>query len=43
MNLNFNEENTCCFRIYSNFEADNENDISCKGDKTTSLYKQNPV
>ena len=48
MCLNLNEKkhvhkNPCCFRVFSDFEADNENDNSYKGDKTTSIYKQNPV
>ena len=31
------------FRIYADFEADNEIDNSNKGKKTTNIYKQNPV
>ena len=31
------------FRIYADFEADNELDISTKGNKTTNIYRQNPV
>ena len=31
------------FRILADFEADNENDVSNIGNKTTNLYKQNPV
>ena len=31
------------FRIYADFEADNEIDISSIGNKTTNIYKQNPV
>ena len=31
------------FRIYEDFEADNEVDISSIGIKTTNIYKQNPV
>ena len=31
------------FRIYSDFEADYEIDISSIGNKTTNHYKQNPV
>ena len=31
------------FRIYADFGADNEKDISIIGNKTTNLYKQNPV
>ena len=31
------------FRIYANFEAHNEKDNSNLGNKTTNIYKQNPV
>ena len=31
------------FRIYADFEADNEIDNSNVGNKTTNIYKQNPV
>ena len=31
------------FRIYADFEADNKIDISIIGNKTTNIYKQNPV
>ena len=31
------------FRIYADFEADNEKNISSIGNKTTKNYKQNPV
>ena len=31
------------FRIYADFEADNEKDKSSVGNKTTNIYKQNPV
>ena len=31
------------FRIYADFEADNEKDNSSIGNKTTNIYKQNPV
>ena len=31
------------FRIYAGFEADNENDNSNIGNKTTNFYEQNPV
>ena len=31
------------FRNYADFEADNEKDISIIGNKTTNIYKQNPV
>ena len=33
-------ENLLCFRIYADFEADNETDISSIGNKTTNVYKQ---
>ena len=36
-------ENPLYFRIYADFEADNEKDNSSMGDKTTNVYKQNPV
>ena len=32
-----------CFRIYADFEADNEKDSSIIGNKTTKIYQQNPV
>ena len=31
------------FRIYADFEADNENDNSSKGNETTKIYNQSPV
>ena len=31
------------FRIYADFQADNEIDKSSIGNKTTNIYKQNPV
>ena len=31
------------FRIYADFEADNETDNSSIGNKTTIFYKQNPI
>ena len=36
-------KNPLYFRIYADFEADNEKDISIVGNKTTNIYKQNPV
>ena len=36
-------KNPFYFRVYAVFEADNEKDISSIGNKTTSIYKQNPV
>ena len=36
-------KNPLYFRIYADFEADNEKDNSIVGDKTTNIYKQNPV
>ena len=36
-------KNPLYFRIYADFEADNEKDNLCIGNKTTSIYKQNPV
>ena len=36
-------KNPLFFRIYANFEADNEKDNLCIGNKTTNIYKQNPV
>ena len=36
-------KNPLYFRIYSDFEADNEKDDSIVGNKTTNIYKQNPV
>ena len=36
-------KNPLFFRIYADFEADNEKDDSTIGNKTTKNYKQNPV
>ena len=36
-------KNPFYFRIYADFEADNEKDYSFVGNKTTNIYKQNPV
>ena len=36
-------KNPFYFRIYADFEADNEKDNSIVGNKTTNIYKQNPV
>ena len=36
-------ENPFNFRLYADFEVDNENDNSSVGNKTTNIYKQNPV
>ena len=36
-------KNPLNFRIYADFEADNEKDNSIIGNKTTNIYKQNPV
>ena len=36
-------KNPLYFRIYAAFEADNENDNSRRSNKTTNLYKQNPI
>ena len=36
-------KNPLYFRIYADFEADNEKDDSVVGSKTTNNYKQNPV
>ena len=36
-------KNPLYFRIYAEFEADNEKDNSKIGNKTTNIYKQNPV
>ena len=36
-------KNPIYFRICADFEADNEKDNSGKGNKTTNIYKQNPV
>ena len=37
------QKNPLFFRIYADFEADNEKDKSSLGNKTTNVYKQNPV
>ena len=36
-------KNPLNFRITADFEADNEVDVSSLGNKTTNIYKQNPV
>ena len=36
-------KNPLYFRIYAVFEADNEIDNSSTGNKTTNIFKQNPV
>ena len=36
-------KNPIFFRIYADFEADNEFDYSNIDNKTTNIYKQNPV
>ena len=36
-------KNALYFRIYADFEADNEKDNSSIGNKTNIIYKQNPV
>ena len=36
-------KNPLYFRIYADFEADNEKDNSSIGNKTTNIYTQNPV
>ena len=36
-------KNTLYFRIYADFEADNEKDDTVVGNKTINIYKQNPV
>ena len=36
-------KNPLYFRIYADFEADNEKDNSSLGNKTTNIYKQNPI
>ena len=36
-------KNPLYFRIYAGFEADNEKDNTIIGNKTTNIYKQNPV
>ena len=36
-------KNPLHFKIYADFEADNELDDSNKGNKTTIIFKQNPL
>ena len=36
-------KNPLQFRIYADFEADNEKDNSNIGNKTTNIFEQNPV
>ena len=40
---NFFHKNPSYFKIYADFEADNEKDNSSVGNKTTNNYKQNPA
>ena len=35
--------NPLYFRLYADFEADNDNDNSSIGNRTTNTYKQNPA
>ena len=37
------QKNFLCFRIYSEFEADNEKDNSSIGNKRSNIYKENPL
>ena len=39
----YSHKNPLYFRIYADFEADNEKDNTCIGNKTIIIYKQNPV
>ena len=36
-------KNPLFFKIYADFEDDNEMDVSSTGNKTINIYKQNPV
>ena len=36
-------KNPSYFKIFADFQADNEKDNSIVGNKTTNIYKQNPV
>ena len=36
-------KNPIYFRLYADFEADNEIDNSSIGNKTTNIYKQSPI
>ena len=36
-------KNPLYFRIYADFGTDNQKDISSVGNKTTTIYKQNPI
>ena len=40
---NLFHNNPIDFTIYADFDADNEKDTSSIGDKTTNIYKKNPV
>ena len=37
------QKNPLYFGIYADFEANNEKDNSIVGNKTTNIYKQNPI
>ena len=37
------QKNPLYFRIYADFEADNEKDISSMANRTTKIYIQNPI
>ena len=37
------QKNLLYFKLYTDFEADKETDISSLGNKTTNIYKQSPV
>ena len=43
MEKNHFQKNPLYFRIYADFEADNEKDNSSIGNRTTNIYKQNPA
>ena len=36
-------KNQLCFRFYADFESGNQIEYSSRGNKTTNIYKQNPV
>ena len=40
---NYFQKNKLCFRIYADFEADNEKENTSIGNKTTNIYKQEPL
>ena len=37
------QKNPSFFRLYADFEADNEKNYSSSGNKTTTIFRRNPI